>query len=1043
MESRIPVRAEGGEALYRLTRYRYDKAGNRTEEKRYNDYQTAESAAGTVLTIRYEYDKDDRLVKVTDSTGAVLEYGYDSQNRRVSESRKISDTACQTFRYRYDAAGRMTELHRTADREGSGRRSVTVRYEYDRNGNMTRTILPSGAEILREYDPADRLVTEIHVDPASGISNTTRFAYDKAGNLTCITDNQGRNTLIEYDAMNREIRRTEKDGSITRNFYNRNGQLVKTIRPNAYAEHKDEGAGYAYTCDAEGRILTVIRPDGTIQESSVYDEEGNLIQTTDAAGSRVRYTYDFGGRQTEIRTGGQASQKYVYDAAGNIVGIEDGAGNHTGYALDAWGRIVEIRKADGSSEYYRYDCAGNIVQSTDGEGNATVYEYNGINRLASVTDPMGGQETYAYDAEERLCKKTDRNGTETRYTYNMYGNLLTKTAGELSERYEYTPEGLLKSAISGGMRYSYTYDAMGRMKEKTASGRRLLAFVYDKNGNLTAQEDVTGKVTEYRYNLLDQVTEVWDSGKRLAAYTYNPDGTVRSIKNGNSLYTEYAYDADKNLTMLKSVLGEETIVENHYRYDGNGNRTEKQQKHGITIYTYDRLNQLVEVNYPDRTETLFYDKAGNRTGRVAGGAEERYYYDKRNRLTAQEKNGVHTEYQYDAAGNLVKDGKAVYTYDAFNRNTRVETFDGNIQINRYDAEGLRHEMEENGKLVQFIFRGTEVVAEETQEEKIRYIRTHELLASDAESARTYYHYASDEMGSITHVTAENEILNRYEYDAWGNAEVCEEQVANRFRFNGQQYDPVSQQYYLRARFYNPVIARFTQEDTYRGDGLNLYAYCRNNPVYYVDPSGHEVCPEGVDRINSAVKSRTATRDEYKKLSGHLREKLREGQQLTPTEMDAANKLGIDIERKGDSGKSGSNANVKVDSYYNMTHDSNVSGQAHHLSQDAAFRDVIPTKDGLCVELEGNAFVDIGSGHYEAHKSMEAFWNQYRKGGDLYGEFPTIGTYNSALYNSLKAGGLNNKDAAYAVRRAYGQQMSYGLSNIDLVPRIPGRINQRK
>ena len=244
MESRIPVRVEDGKALYRLTRYRYDKAGNKTEEKRYNDYQTKESAAGTVLTIRYEYDADDRLIKVTDSTGAVLEYGYDSQNRRVSESRKISDTACQTFRYRYDAAGRMTELHRTADREGSGRRSVMVRYEYDRNGNMTRTILPSGAEILREYDPADRLVTEIHVDPDSGIHNTTRFAYDKAGNLTCITDNQGRNTLMEYDAMNREIKRTEKDGSVTRNFYDRNGQLVKTIRPNVYAENQEQGAGY-------------------------------------------------------------------------------------------------------------------------------------------------------------------------------------------------------------------------------------------------------------------------------------------------------------------------------------------------------------------------------------------------------------------------------------------------------------------------------------------------------------------------------------------------------------------------------------------------------------------------------------------------------------------------------------------------------------------------------------------------------------------------------------------------------------------------------
>ena len=52
-------------------------------------------------------------------------------------------------------------------------------------------------------------------------------------------------------------------------------------------------------------------------------------------------------------------------------------------------------------------------------------------------------------------------------------------------------------------------------------------------------------------------------------------------------------------------------------------------------------------------------------------------------------------------------------------------------------------------------------------------------------------------------------------------------------------DPVTQQYYLRARFYNPVIGRFTQEDTYYGDGLNLYQYCQANPVGYVDPSGHD------------------------------------------------------------------------------------------------------------------------------------------------------------------------------------------------------------
>ena len=151
---------------------------------------------------------------------------------------------------------------------------------------------------------------------------------------------------------------------------------------------------------------------------------------------------------------------------------------------------------------------------------------------------------------------------------------------------------------------------------------------------------------------------------------------------------------------------------------------------------------------------------------------------------------------------------------------------------------VRHELEEDGKLVQFIFRGDKVVAEKTDDNIIRLIRGYDLTASEADWARTYYHYASDEMGSTTHVVEGAEVKNRYEYDAWGNLTVCEETVENRFRFNGQQYDPITQQYYLRARFYNPVIARFTQEDTYRGDGLNLYAYCRNNPVSYVDPSGH-------------------------------------------------------------------------------------------------------------------------------------------------------------------------------------------------------------
>ena len=83
-----------------------------------------------------------------------------------------------------------------------------------------------------------------------------------------------------------------------------------------------------------------------------------------------------------------------------------------------------------------------------------------------------------------------------------------------------------------------------------------LSESYDANGNLTRQVDVSGSETQYRYDLIDRVTEVWDNGKQVAGYVYNGDDTVRSLRCG-SLYTEYSYDRDRNLTGLRTVLGED------------------------------------------------------------------------------------------------------------------------------------------------------------------------------------------------------------------------------------------------------------------------------------------------------------------------------------------------------------------------------------------------------------------------------------------------------------------------------------------------------
>ncbi|ULO09537.1 RHS repeat-associated core domain-containing protein [Paenibacillus sp. 19GGS1-52] len=89
------------------------------------------------------------------------------------------------------------------------------------------------------------------------------------------------------------------------------------------------------------------------------------------------------------------------------------------------------------------------------------------------------------------------------------------------------------------------------------------------------------------------------------------------------------------------------------------------------------------------------------------------------------------------------------------------------------------------------------------------------------------------------------LLNTYDYDLWGNPKVTEEadQYSNPFRYAGEYGDTNTGLQNLRARWYDPSIGRFITEDTWEGrinhpDSQNPYIYVVNNPLIYVDPSGH-------------------------------------------------------------------------------------------------------------------------------------------------------------------------------------------------------------
>ncbi len=104
---------------------------------------------------------------------------------------------------------------------------------------------------------------------------------------------------------------------------------------------------------------------------------------------------------------------------------------------------------------------------------------------------------------------------------------------------------------------------------------------------------------------------------------------------------------------------------------------------------------------------------------------------------------------------------------------------------------------------------------------------------------SYYHRDEQLSTAFLTVGENGDIQNSYLYDAFGMGLEEQELFPNRIRYTGQQYDELTGQYYLRARYYNPVYGHFIQEDVYQGDGLNLYAYCDSNPVVYYDPSGYD------------------------------------------------------------------------------------------------------------------------------------------------------------------------------------------------------------
>ncbi len=115
-------------------------------------------------------------------------------------------------------------------------------------------------------------------------------------------------------------------------------------------------------------------------------------------------------------------------------------------------------------------------------------------------------------------------------------------------------------------------------------------------------------------------------------------------------------------------------------------------------------------------------------------------------------------------------------------------------------------------------------------------------------------------------------------------------------------------------------------------------------------------------------------------------------------------------------------------------------QAHHLNQNAAYKASISPSAGESILLPGDAFHDAGSAHYQAHASLENWWQSYRT-GDNRGSTPTNGQYGEALRQSLVDAGMSPADATQYADAARQQRIASGQAEDAPVPRIPRKINQ--
>jgi RHS repeat-associated protein len=755
--------------------------------------QVAKAGSGlATLTQGFTYESSfNKVATSTDARGKVTSYSYTAQGLPLAVTSPADAAGVQpvtTYGYTaYTAAGFP---------------AFTLQTSVSQKTSASNTVLSTTA-----YNAANKYVPQTVVaDAGTGKLNiSTTLTFDAVGNPTVAdgprTDVTDTVTNV-YDAARRVTQSTNALGKITRLAYDADGRLIRSAA--------QIGTQWLVSCrsySASGKLLKAWGPAQTAADTSC-PAQAAPVPVTD-------YAYDDLDRPSRV------TQNLTAGEGGNRV-------SETVYNLDD--TVQSVQRAVGSTvaqtyATYTYTDNGLVASVKDAKNNLTAYAYDGHDRKVKLSypDPSTANtasstdyEQYGWDANANLTSLRKRSGQSITLAYDNLNRLTARsyptTADNVAYTYDLLGRRLAATGATAADNVAYAWDNAGRLSSTTANGRTL-SYQVDEAGNRTRLTWPDGVYVTTTYDALNRPTVIKESGSAsLASYAYDDLSRRTTVTLGNGTSTSYGYDAQAGLASLAHNLA----------------GTAQDQTYG---YTRNQAREIVGSNWSND----LYQWAGV-PGNVTNGTRS-YTANGLNQYTA----AAGATISHDANGNLTGDGTWSYGYDQNNR-LRTATKAGTSATLAYDAEGRMRQSVVNAATANLLYDGVALVAEYDAGGSLQNRWVHgpgidePLVAyAGATTANKSWLY-KDHLGSIVGAAdGAGTSTAVYSYGPYGEPNSA---TGQRFRYTGQQLIGELGLYYYKARFYAPALGRFLQTDPIgTADDLNLYAYVKNNPVNWTDPTG--------------------------------------------------------------------------------------------------------------------------------------------------------------------------------------------------------------